>query len=413
MPSSAKGLESGGLSEILSGVKVLDLTRVAAGPWCTQLLADMGAEVYKMERPGTGDDSRSYRPFVSPPASQTSPSSAFFLALNRGKKSITVDIGNSEGADLVREMAAKCDIFIENYKAGSLAKYGLDYESIRAINPGIVYCSVTGFGQSGPHARRPAYDSIMQATAGLMSMCGDPAGDPQRTAIAIADLTTGYCAAVSVLGAYIHRMRTGEGQHLDTAMLDASVALTAQYASAFLLTGEVPLRAGNRAPNTYPSGVFTASDRQMVVVCGNDRQFASLCRLLKLDGMSADPRFTTNIARRENHVELGASLNAEFAKRPAHEWADLLEDSGVPSAPINQVSDVFDDPQVIHRKLRIEIEQENGDPIPVVRSPLNFSLTPVQHRPAPALGQDTAKTLHELLGKSCEEIERLRAAGAI
>lgn len=401
------------MSDILSGVKVLDLTRVAAGPWCTQLLADMGATVYKIERPDTGDDSRSFRPFTSTHAGQDRADSAFFLALNRGKQSITIDIADPEGAEIVRDLAAHCDILVENYKAGSLSRYGLDYDAIRAVQPEIVYCSVTGFGQTGPHAPRPAYDSIMQATAGLMSLCGDPDGDPQRTAIAIADLTTGYCAAVSVLGAYIHRMRTGAGQHIDTAMLDTSVALTAQYASAFLLTGEVPIRAGNRAPNTYPSGVFGAADRQMVIVCGNDRQFASLCKLLKLEPLVDDPRFSSNVVRRENHAALGVMLNAELAKHPAHEWADLLEKAGVPSAPINRVNEVFEDPQVIHRRLRIDVEQLIGDPLPMVRSPLNFSLTPVQHRAAPALGQDTERLLYDVLGKSCEEISRLRDAGTI
>lgn len=398
------------MSGILSGVKVLDLTRVAAGPWCTQLLADMGADVYKIERPGTGDDARSYRP---PIGQSEAKNSAFFVALNRGKQSITVDISAPEGAAIVRDLAAQCDVFVENYKAGGLAKYQLDYEAIRAVNPSIVYCSVTGFGQSGPHAGRPAYDSIMQATAGLMSLCGDPAGEPQRTAVAVADLTTGYCAAVSILGAYIHRMRTGEGQRIDTAMLDASVALTAQYASAFLLTGEVPIRAGNRAPNTYPSGAFTASDRQIVVVCGNDRQFGSLCRLLGLTDLPADPHYATNVARREHHAELGRQLNAEFAKRAAHEWADLLEEAGVPCAPINRVSDVFDDPQVIHRGLRIEVAQPDGEMLSMVRSPLNFSQTPVEHRLPPALGEHTDQVLHDLLGVPVEDIARLRTGGVI
>jgi crotonobetainyl-CoA:carnitine CoA-transferase CaiB-like acyl-CoA transferase len=401
------------LSEILSGVKVLDLTRIAAGPWCTQLLADLGADVYKIERPSTGEDARTFRPRVQMHDGQEPADSAFFIALNRGKRSITVDIAHPDGAQLVRELAAKCDIVVENYKAGGLAKYGLDYEAISAANPDIIYCSITGFGQTGPHAARPAYDSVMQATAGLMSLCGDPAGEPQRTAVAITDLTTGYCAAVSVLAAYIHRLRSGEGQHIDTAMLDTSVALTAQYASTFLLTGEVPTRAGNRAPNTYPSGVFSAADRQMIIVCGNDRQFASLCRLLGLTGVAEDPRFAKNAARRENYAQLERLLNQELGKRSAAEWEGLLEEAGVPSAPINSVSDVFDDPQVIHRQIRIEVEQPHGKSLPMVRSPLNFSRTPIRHRPPPSLGQDTVSTLSDMLGKSAEEIERLRLGGAI
>lgn len=371
----------------------------------------MGAEVIKIERPGTGDESRGYRPSVA--IDDCAPASAFFVAFNRGKKSVTVDIADPAGAEIVRGLAAQCDILVENYKAGGLAKYGLDYEAISAINPALVYCSVTGFGQTGPFAGRPAYDSIMQATAGLMSLCGDPEGEPQRTAVAVADVTTGYCAAVSILGAYIHRLRTGEGQHLDVAMLDAAVALTAQYSAIFLLTGEVPLRAGNRAPNTYPSGVFGTADREMVVVCPSNRQFERLCRLLGMEEASDDPRFNSPALRRENHVELGKLLNAEFAKRPAHEWAMLLEEAGVPSAPINRVSDVFEDPQVVHRRLRIDVDGGDGQSLPVVRSPLVFSRTPVEHHMPPALGADTEATLRTMLGKTDEEISRLRAAGTI
>lgn len=396
------------MSGILSGVKVLDLTRVAAGPWCTQLFADMGATVYKIERPGTGDDSRSFRPVVPTGPSDPDGSSAFFLALNRGKQSVTVDIAQPEGAALILELARQCDVLVENYKAGGLRKYGLDYEAVAAINPTIVYCSITGFGQTGPYAARPAYDSILQASAGLMSLCGDPEGEPQRTALAVADLTTGYCAAVAILGALFHRLGTGEGQYIDTAMLDASVALTAQYASSHLLTGEVPIRAGNRAPNTFPSGVFQTQDDLIMMVCGNDRQFTSLCTLLQLPELAQDARFRTNSQRRENYRDLTQKLNSVLGTRPANEWVERLEEAGVPSARINRIDQVFEDPQVVHRGLKIEVPHPGGEVLPMVRSPLNFSRTPAEVRPAPLLGQHTLDVLGGLLGRSDEEIALLK-----
>ena len=396
------------MAQILSGIRVLDLTRVASGPWCTQLLADMGATVIKVERPGGGDDSRSFRPSVEG-ADQLS---AFFLALNRGKQSITIDIATPEGAELVRELAANCDVLVENYKAQALVKYGLDYESVRAVSPEIVYCSITGFGQTGPSAQRPAYDSILQATAGHMSLCGDPEGEPMRTAINITDLTTGYLAAVAVLGALFHRLRTGEGQFIDAAMLDASIALTAQYASGFLTGGEVAIRAGNRAPNTFPSGVFTAGDGDMIIVCGNDRQFRALAAAVGRPELAGDARFATNRARREHHPELTLILNEALSARTLAQWSALLEEAGVPSSGINAIDQVFTDPQVIHRGIRVEVEQDDGRVLPIVRSPLNFSKTPATNGPTPALGAHTDAVLRAL-GRNDSEIAALRARGVI
>lgn len=397
------------MSEILSGFTVLDLTRVASGPWCTQLLADLGATVIKVERPGTGDDARGFRPAIEGGPTRLS---AFFLALNRGKQSITVDISQPEGAEIVRALARKADIFVENFKAGTLAKFGLDYETITQINPQIVYCSITGFGQTGPSAKRPAYDSILQANAGHMSLCGEPDGEPHRTAIAITDLTTGYCAAVSILAATIHRLRTGEGQFIDTAMLDTSVALTAQYASAFLTTGEVAIRAGNRAPNTFPSGVFKARDGDMILVCGNDRQFGSLARIMGMPELAEDERFATNAGRRENHQALTAILNGALSRRPLSEWVQALETAGVPASGINTIDQVFEDPQVIHRGLRIEVEQDDGRILPIVRSPLNFSKTPAHNGPTPELGAHTETILHGL-GMTDGDIAGLRSKSII
>jgi crotonobetainyl-CoA:carnitine CoA-transferase CaiB-like acyl-CoA transferase len=368
----------------------------------------MGATVIKVERPGTGDDSRSFRPSVE----GTDQLSAFFLALNRGKQSITIDISTPEGAELVRELAGECDVLVENYKAQALVKYGLDYESVRAVSPEIVYCSITGFGQTGPSALRPAYDSILQATAGHMSLCGDPEGEPMRTAVNITDLTTGYCAAVAVLGALFHRLRTGEGQFIDAAMLDTSIALTAQYASSFLTGGEVAIRAGNRAPNTFPSGVFTASDGDMILVCGNDRQFRALAAAVGRPELAGDTRFATNRARREHHPELTLILNDALSARTLAEWSAALEEAGVPSSGINAIDQVFADPQVIHRGIRVEVEQDDGQVLPIVRSPLNFSKTPATNGPTPALGAHTDAVLRAL-GRNDGEIAALRARGVI
>lgn len=396
------------MSRLLSDVKVLDLTRVAAGPWCTQLFADMGATVYKIERPEGGDDSRTFRPKVATGPADPDGSTAFFLALNRGKQSITIDISQPDGAALVLGLARQCDVLVENYKAGGLTKYGLDYDAVAEVNPNIIYCSITGFGQTGPYAARPAYDSILQASAGLMSLCGDPAGEPQRTALAIADLTTGYCAAVAVLGALYHRQATGEGQFIDTAMLDTSVALTAQYASAHLLTGEVPIRAGNRAPNTFPSGLFHTGDDDIMLVCGNDRQFANLCAILGMAELADDPQFHTNAQRRQNYESLTVRLNSGLIKRPSADWIELLEKAGVPSARINRIDQVFEDPQVVHRQLKVDVPHPGGETLSMVRSPLVFSRTPVEVRSAPSLGQHTDTVLVELLGCSSDRLSELR-----
>ena len=398
---------------ILTGVTVLDLSRIAAGPSCTQMLADMGATVWKIERPGAGDDTRRIRPFLKDDQGRDTLDSAFFLALNRGKQSITIDIAHPDGAALVRDLAAKADIFVENYKAGGLSKYGLDYAGISAINPGIVYCSITGFGQTGPHAARPAYDSIMQATAGLMSMCGEPDGPPMRTAINMVDLTTGYVACVSILAALLHKRGTGQGQSIDTAMLDAAVALNAQHAVTWLTLGEIPKRAGNGAPNTFPSGVFPTRDDDMIVVTANDGQYGALCRVIGRPDLIDDPRYVTNTVRRQNRADLRAELIKSLVEKPAAEWAELLEAAGVASAPINAMDGVFRDPQVIHRQLALTMAHASGRDVTVARSPLNFSATPVEHRAPPLLGAQTEAVLTSVLGCTAERIASLRAAKVI
>jgi crotonobetainyl-CoA:carnitine CoA-transferase CaiB-like acyl-CoA transferase len=399
--------------EILSGIKVLDLTRVIAGPYCTQLLADMGATVYKIERPGAGDDSRLIRPFMKNEKGEDTADSAFFLSANRGKQSVTVDVAVPEGAALVRELAAGCDVMIENYKTGGLKKYGLDYDSIRKINPDIVYCSVTGFGQTGPYAKRPAYDSIMQATAGLMSMAGDADGEPMRSTLPICDMTTGYCAAVAILAALYHRKNGGKGQYIDTAMLDASITLNAQHAISYLVMGEVPKRTGNLSPNVYPSGVFPTADSHLIMVCTTNPQFDRLCTVIGRPDLAGDPRFASNVLRRQNRPALAVELTRALTTRTAAEWSEAFEEAGIPSSAINHMDEVFADPQVVARGLRVKLPHASGKTISVVRSPLRFSQTPVSHRPPPQLGEHTDDVLGGVLGKSREELARLRAAGAI
>lgn len=401
------------MADILAGVKVLDLTRVIAGPFCTQLMADMGATVFKIERPKLGDDSRSLRPFMKNAKGEDTKESAFFLSANRGKHSVTVDVGHPDGAALIRELAAQCDVMIENYKVGGLAKYGLDYESIRKINPSIVYCSVTGFGQDGPYAKRPAYDSVMQATAGMMSMCGEPDGQPMRTTLPVSDMTTGYCAAVAVLGALYHRKNTGQGQYIDVSMLDTTITLNAQQAISYLTMGEKPRRTGNRSPNVFPSGVFPTADAEIIMVCPNDNQFRALCKVMGRDDLAADPRYANNTLRRQNREALAEVLCAELKRRPAAEWSEAFENVGVPCSAINNMEEVFADPQVQARGIRIELPLASGETVALMRSPLRFSETPVQHKAPPLLGQHTQDVIGGLLGKPAEEIERLRKAGAI
>ncbi len=401
------------MSEILSDIKILDLTRVVSGPWATQLLADMGATVYKIERPVAGDDSRAMRPFWKDAEGKDTNETAFYLFANRGKQSITVDTAQPEGAALVRELAAKCDVMIDNFKAGGLKKYGLDYESIRKINPSIVYCSITGFGQDGPFAARPAYDSVMQAIAGMMSMCGEPDGPPMRTPLPISDVTTGYVAAVSILGALWHRQKTGQGQFIDTAMLDTTVQLNAQLAIAYLVMGEVPRRVGNVSPNIYPSGVFPTKNSEIIMVCPANRQYESLCKLIGRPELIEDQRFKTNVLRRQNRPELAVELTKAFVARTSEEWAELLENAGVPCGAINSIEDVFNNPQVKHRGIRIEVPHPSGRTATLMRSPLRFSETPVVHRSPPTLGQHTDAVLGGVLGKSAEEIARLRAGGIV
>lgn len=403
------------MSGVFDGIRVLDLTRVVAGPLCTQILADMGATVYKIEKPGDGDDTRRMGPFMADAGlTASSNESAVFLAYNRGKQSITVDIATPEGNALVRDLAAKCDVVVENYKAGTLQKYGLDYASLRAVRPDIIYCSVTGFGQDGPYAARPAYDFILQGMAGPMSTCGLPDGSPgampMRTSIPITDIVTGLYANIAVIGALYHRRETGVGQYIDAAMLDASVAFNGHLAVGYLLTGKVPVRAGNTNPIANPADVYASADGFLIVACGNDGQFQSLCRVLGCAELLEDARFASNAARCQaaNRGPLRERLEPLLAKESSVHWASVLEKAGVPSGPINNMAQVFADPQICHRALEIELPHASGVPVKLVRSPINYSETPIEHKAPPLLGQHSVQVLMDELGLTQAQIDGLR-----
>ena len=376
-PASAGALDPphrrGRMPSILNGIKVLDLTRVIAGPMCTQILADMGATVYKIEKPGEGDDTRRMGPFLRDAATGgDSDDSSLYLAYNRGKQSITLDIASAEGAAIARDLASRCDVLVENYKAGSLARYGLDEASIRALRPDIVYCSITGFGPDGPYAARPAYDFILQGLAGAMSTCGDPAGAPMRTAIPITDVVTGLYASIAIVGALYHRRQTGQGQFIDAAMLDASVALNGHLAQGYLMNGRVPTRVGNTNPIAAPSEVFDCADGRLIVAAGNNGQFRALCRALGHPEWADDERFASNTARIRERATLRSLIGPLLAGRARAELLAGFEAAGVPSGPINDMAQVFGDEQTRLRELVLQLPHGRGVDVPSLRSPLRF-----------------------------------------
>ncbi|MFZ5492317.1 MAG: CaiB/BaiF CoA transferase family protein [Pseudomonadota bacterium] len=407
------------LSGPLAGLRVLDLSRVLAGPWCSQLLADMGAEVIKIERPGRGDDTRGWGPpYLKDRAGQDTPDAAYFLAANRGKQSVTVDFTRPEGQALIRELAAHSDVLLENLKVGDLARHGLDYAALSEVNPRLVYCSITGFGQTGPLASRPGYDFIIQAMGGLMSVTGErddrPGGGPQKLGIAYADLSTGMHAAIGVLAALVQRGVSGRGQYIDLALLDVQVASMAVMAMNWFIGGKVPGRYGNAHPNIVPYEVFAAADGPLVLAVGNDAQFARLCEVAGAADLAADERFARNAGRVRNREELIARLAAIFATRPAQAWEDALCAVDVPCGRINDMAQVFEQPQVKARGMQISLDHPAAGPVPLVGSPLRFSGTPVEYRlPPPRLGEHTDAVLGGLLGKSAGEIAALRAAGVV
>ena len=403
----------------LTGIRVLDLTRVLAGPWCTQNLADLGAEVIKIERPGAGDDTRAWGPpYLKDEAGNDTTEAAYYLSANRNKMSVALDIASPRGAELVRELALQSDILVENFKVGGLKKYGLDYESLKAINPRLIYCSITGFGQTGPYASRPGYDFMIQGMGGLMSITGErddrPGGGPQKAGIPIADLITGMYASVAVCAALAHRAKSGKGQHLDLALLDSLVAVLANQGANFLATGTAPGRLGNDHPNITPYQVFKVADGAVIVACGNDNLFRKFCEVAGRPELADDARFATNGKRVANRAELTRILSEIMVKRSMRDWLDALEAAGVPCGPINNLEQVFAEPQALARGLRMELPHPSAGKVALTRSPMRFSETPVQHEmPPPTLGQHTDEVLKGLLKKSPSEIEKLRSEGIV
>jgi glutaryl-CoA transferase len=396
-------------SGALSHVRVLELSRVLAGPWASQLLADLGAEVVKIERPGTGDETRGWGPpWLTTAEGVETRESAYFACTNRGKKSVTVDLARPEGQDIVRRLAERSDILLENFKVGSLSRLGLGWEDLSALNPRLVYCSITGFGQAGPYKDRPGYDFVVQAMGGLMSVTGEPEGEPMKAGVAMTDILTGMYAATAVLAALAQRERSGEGQHVDLALLDVQVATLANLAESYLVTGRAPDRHGNAHASIVPYQAFATRDGYVVVAVGNDGQFARLCEVMGRPELAADPRFATNPARVENRAALVPVLQAILAGRPTQDWVATLEAAGVPCGPINDLAQVFDDPHVQRRGLRVEVPHPLAGSIPVVASPIRLSRTPVRHGTPPLLGEHTREVLGSVLGMGEAEIEALR-----
>ncbi len=383
----------------LSGVRVLDLSRVLAGPWATQTLADLGAEVIKIERPGAGDDTRHWGPPFTTMTDGSKGDAAYFMCANRGKKSVALDIATPEGAEAVRRLAATCDVVVENFKTGGLAKYGLDYASLSAVNPRLVYCSITGFGQDGPDAHRAGYDYMIQAMGGLMSITGQPDGapgaEPMKVGVAVVDLFTGLYASNAILAALMHARATGEGQSIDIALFDVQAAMLANQATNYFVSGAAPTRMGNAHPNLAPYQPFPCSDGMVVIAVGNDSQFRALAKALGVAPMGADPRFATNSLRVQHRVELSPTLSALTASFTMKGLMAALEAAGVPCGPVNTIDQVFEEPQALHRGLTVK--QSRADlaaPIRTVASPIRLSKTPVRYdAPPPRLGQDTDAVL--------------------
>jgi crotonobetainyl-CoA:carnitine CoA-transferase CaiB-like acyl-CoA transferase len=402
----------------LSHVRVLDLSRILAAPWASQILADLGAEVIKVERPGVGDDTRSWGPpFLKDAQGKDTKEAGYYLAVNRGKRSITVSLEKPEGQKIVRELAGWADIVLENYKAGTLKRYGLDEASLRKINPRLIYCSVTGFGQTGPRRDQPAYDFLIQAMGGLMSVTGEqdgrPGGGPQKVGIPIVDLMTGMYTAVSVLAALARRNETGAGDYIDIAMLDVQVATLSNQAMNYLVSGKVPRRNGNAHPNIQPQDVYACADGDVILVVGNDGQFAKLCEVFGRADWARDERFATNAQRVRNIGELSAMLRDAFSQWEREQLIAALDKAGVPCGPINSVADVFQEPQVKAREMLQYVPHPSGVDVPQVASPMRFANAPGQTPSAPPLlGQHSDEILSEL-GYSAAGIEALRSAGAI
>ncbi|MBI5108895.1 MAG: CoA transferase [Rhodocyclales bacterium] len=406
----------------LAGLRVLDLSRVLAGPWASQLLGDLGAEVIKVEKPGKdgkgGDDTRGWGPpWLADGTGAPTTDAAYFLCTNRYKRSLTVVMDRPEGQAILRELAARSDVVLENFKVGGLAAYGLDYASLAALNPRLVYCSITGFGQDGPYAARAGYDFLIQGMGGLMSVTGraedEEGAGPQKVGVALTDILTGLYAGNAILAALLHREKTGQGQYIDLALLDVQVACLANQAMNYLVSGQAPRRMGNGHPNIVPYQDFPTADGDMILAIGNDGQFARFCDIAGHADWCGDPRFATNAARVKHRAELLPLLRQATVMKTTAEWIGLLENAAVPCGPINDLAGVFADPQVIHRRLNLDMPHAGGGVAPQVANPIRYSATPIDYRSAPPLlGQDTEAILGEL-GRDADGIAWLRAAGIV
>ncbi|MBP0445772.1 CoA transferase [Roseomonas sp. SSH11] len=393
----------------LNGLKVLDLTRVLAGPTCTQMLGDLGAEVIKIERPGAGDDTRGF----APPYVPNTRESAYFVGVNRNKKSVTLDIAKPEGQAIIHRLLGECDILVENFKVGALAKYGLGWDDLKDRYPRLIYCSITGFGQTGPYAPRPGYDALIQAMGGVMSLTGEIEGEPQKVGVPVADLFSGLYGCIGVLAAVNHRHATGQGQRIDIGMLDTSVAWLANQASNFIATGENPPRLGNQHPNIVPYQVFPSKDGYIVLSVGNDPTFERFCKLTGQEALLQDERFATNAARVQNRQLVTDTLTPVMRSRTTKEWVAALEAAKIGCGPINTLKDVFEDPHVKAREVIVDMDHASGERVQVIANPVRLSATPPSYRSAaPILGQHTEEVLGQL-GLGADEVAKLREGGVV
>jgi crotonobetainyl-CoA:carnitine CoA-transferase CaiB-like acyl-CoA transferase len=401
----------------LHGLRVFDLTRILAGPTCTQLLGDLGADVIKIERPGQGDDTRKWGPpFAKDETGRDTTYSAYYLSSNRNKRSVTIDISQPDGQALAKRLIARCDILAENFKTGGLAQYGLAYDDLKAANPGLIYCSITGFGQTGPYAPRAGYDFLAQGLGGMMSITGEPEGEPMKVGVGIADVMCGMYAVAAILAALHHREKTGEGQYIDLALLDTQVAWLINEGLNYLTSGIVPRRLGNEHPNIVPYKVLPAADGYFILAVGNDRQYQRFCGFAGAPELAEDPRFRSNADRVTNRAALYALLPEVTRRKTCAEWAEGLARLGVPSSPVNDIAQVFEDPQVQARdmKLTMPLPAVEGGAVDLIANPIKYSSTPVTYRtPPPGMGEHTQAVLEEILGLESDEVSALRDRGVV
>lgn len=384
--------------QALAGVRVLDLTRVLAGPWCTQVLADLGADVIKVERPGTGDDTRGWGPpFLRDASGNETGESAYYLCANRNKRSLTVDLSSADGQAVIRRLAMQCDVLVENFKVGDMARHGLDATALRALNPRLVYCSITGFGQDGPYAQRAGYDFAVQGLGGLMSLTGAPDGEPQKVGVAVTDLFTGLYSVIAIQAALRHAEATGGGQQIDMALFDSQISVLANQNLNYLVSGRSPTQMGNAHPNIAPYEVLPVKDGHFILAVGNDSQFRKFCTVIGLGPLADDEAYATNAARVANREALREKIVAALAAFERVPLLDALEKAGVPASPINTIGEMFADPQAVARGMRLDLEDAGGNLLPSVRAPMVMSGTPLAYeRPSPRLGEHTQEILAEL-----------------